>query len=167
MCELVGKILFNLGQRLTCSISESLELTKWSFTMITLQLFNQMLFSVLWVEKLVHKGKVLNGKMFAKPLGIWLRYVHYAKHSCSDVSSKAPRMHMSWRKTATPCRTCWSLAIVSVERKWSWVHINSGSLCPDPSLMMSYDWNVVFPKTVIKVRQEERKRKAHNKHNPS
>lgn len=35
----------------------------------------------------------------------------------------------------------------------------SGSLCPDPSLMMSYDWNAVFPKTVIKVRQEERKEK--------
>ncbi len=47
-----------------------------------------MRFSVLWVEKLVLKGKVLNGKMFAKLLGIWFRYVHYAKHSCSDVSSK-------------------------------------------------------------------------------
>ncbi len=45
-----------------------------------------MHFSVLWVEKLVLKGKVLNGKMFAKLLGIWFRYVHYAKHSCSDVS---------------------------------------------------------------------------------
>lgn len=113
-----------------------------------------MHFSLLWVEKLVQKGKTL-----AKPSGIWLRYVHYSKHLYYVDSSKASWMHMSGLKTATPCRTCWFLEIVSVKRKWSWVNFHLGSLCPDPSIMTSYDWNAIFPKTVIKVRQEERKRK--------